>query len=1490
MKKRLLSAVLALAMVLTLLPVSAFAATGDPPSGYGATIRYLTTAANPNNASITADGWYEVRGSGAATTYDAVSTGVVTNTAAWANNASGKWYSTVNEALADGASNIKLIANVTETSVISPTRNITIDLNGKTWSATNGINVYYNYTNTSGAVVTNPANSLTIQDNSVTRGTVNLGTAGIQIAPGAGRGFGKNMTVTLNNVVVAGKIEMCHAGSGKVDVKNASVSGEINLHGIPAANGTTAAAGTVAVDGSTASTGVVRLYPTALTPAYVVTGGSVSVTGGATVAGITVDTTACSAASRCVYVYNSAVTNGITVNGDGTYTHVESSRVGDIKVFGRKGDNLTDAQMTSLAAPKVVVTGLNAQASSIVVNTAAGTEALTKEYTVEVSNNANVSGAITMPTANITVNGGGVGNKTTLGRGTLTLGASNNYGQPTNLAAIDLGSEATNGQYGSATLTVAGTNVTTGAIAEVADNTKTITVNIPGPGTGKFPTDDTNKFVSVTPVDFTKWNKKTINGGHFTTAIGDDYIELLNDLQYLVTDSNYVTSYTNTYWKGGQIDKLVEIYRSGAAGTTVKAVNVATGDDTATLTLNVHQPATVPGVNPPTTSGPQQTTAEEVLKLTFKAAQAYTFTLPSVVNRNKVNEWTSGNGDTKVDTPIPGGGDFPIMGVKDGKYVLNADSVGFRVTKVNNVAVDLEENPTVTAVLSNGVITLSGAASTPIGNSTATITLKLQTDAGEYEVGVAWNTTNNTLLFTDPNGLRTLTGGSLYFADGMKALQLSVNNSKITLKNGGLREEASMLQVAGNTSTSLGGITTTVTDPKVNTIQRQNLAKEWTIPAGITGSPVDFSASPAVLQRLGAVLAGIDNKQVESWLRTARQQAYRAQNNNKNATTEGQLQDTGYDRVVAVLYMNVNVSSIGNQIGTSTAGGLLTATMTPYVRIEAQHGAYNAADWEKNPPIIVRQGSSLGVLSGEVGEVEVTIPKTTVVSNFLAAPWAHQNGTYVYPVTAGGAATNSGSFTLTHRANSGDGFGTIVINSTPAPVELLKYDEANSKYVSYDDPQEKLYDTLQPAIDDSVNNDCAVVNGLSGDHPITVTGIARTVFVDIVGNATISNKSGNGVIITEGANNHTYTVQLTRDNIVKPTEKSVTISTAAAANGSAGLSASKADPGETITVTTSPKAGYGTSGLTIRTNTGATVAYTSTATNRYTFKVPEGVTSITVTPAFAVNGDVAINVASAANGSASTNASGGKVKGGTTVTVTTRPNSGYTTLAVSAVTNTGSSVSVSRVAENTYTFVAPVNATSVTVTPSFTASAHPFIDVAPSHWANNAVGFVYRHGLMKGAGSSVIFAGTTNISRADLVLILYRLSGEPYSSTYSKFNDVAPTAYYAAAVNWASTNNIVTGGTGNNFYPKTDISRQDLASILYRYNNYRRGSSSGSSSLAGFVDSGLVSSYAVAPMQWAVGNGVVNGSGNSLMPRGTASRYEAAQMLMNYCQRFLNMR
>ena len=126
------------------------------------------------------------------------------------------------------------------------------------------------------------------------------------------------------------------------------------------------------------------------------------------------------------------------------------------------------------------------------------------------------------------------------------------------------------------------------------------------------------------------------------------------------------------------------------------------------------------------------------------------------------------------------------------------------------------------------------------------------------------------------------------------------------------------------------------------------------------------------------------------------------------------------------------------------------------------------------------------------------------------------------------------------------------------------------------------------------------------------------------------------------------------------------------------------------------------------------------------------------------------------------------------------------------------------------------------------------------------------------------------------------------TGTLSAFEDVASGSWYYDAVNWAAAQNIVTGYGDGTFGPEEDITREQMAAILYRYAQYKEYISVEKGDLSAFTDGDTVSDWAQTAMEWAVGNGVLSGKGNNLLdPTGTASRAEVAQILMNFCNAFV---
>lgn len=165
-------------------------------------------------------------------------------------------------------------------------------------------------------------------------------------------------------------------------------------------------------------------------------------------------------------------------------------------------------------------------------------------------------------------------------------------------------------------------------------------------------------------------------------------------------------------------------------------------------------------------------------------------------------------------------------------------------------------------------------------------------------------------------------------------------------------------------------------------------------------------------------------------------------------------------------------------------------------------------------------------------------------------------------------------------------------------------------------------------------------------------------------------------------------------------------------------------------------------------------------------------------------------------------------------------------------------------------------------------------------WYADAAVYCRDHGVMNGT-SSTTFGPDTTMSRAMLATVLYRAAGSPVVNGTADFTDVAPTAYYADAAAWASAEGIVSG-YGNGLFGSDDpVTREQIATILWRY----EGSPAPSDTSQSFVDQASIASYAVNAVAWARENGIINGmSGNLFAPKSPVTRTQVATILMNYLQ------
>ena len=237
-------------------------------------------------------------------------------------------------------------------------------------------------------------------------------------------------------------------------------------------------------------------------------------------------------------------------------------------------------------------------------------------------------------------------------------------------------------------------------------------------------------------------------------------------------------------------------------------------------------------------------------------------------------------------------------------------------------------------------------------------------------------------------------------------------------------------------------------------------------------------------------------------------------------------------------------------------------------------------------------------------------------------------------------------------------------------------------------------------------------------------------------------------------------------------------------------------------------------------------------------------------------------------------------KAGATVTLTPVPDRGYQVGTVAVTDRFGEAVAVTEQAGGTYTFTMPNGQVTVTVT--FEQAPLPFPDVTEGDWFYDAVRCAYENGLMGGVGDN-LFAPNSQTTRAQLVTILHRLAGEPEVSGTSGFSDVAAGTWYTDAVAWAAQNGIVNGVSDTEFVPGDDITREQLAAILYRYAACQGYDVSQRADLSGFGDAESISDYAQAALSWAHAQGLVLGfEDGSLRPQGTASRAQIAAVLMRF--------
>ena len=522
-------------------------------------------------------------------------------------------------------------------------------------------------------------------------------------------------------------------------------------------------------------------------------------------------------------------------------------------------------------------------------------------------------------------------------------------------------------------------------------------------------------------------------------------------------------------------------------------------------------------------------------------------------------------------------------------------------------------------------------------------------------------------------------------------------------------------------------------------------------------------------------------------------------------------------------------------------------------------------------------------LSGDYGGIEVTL---ALPDEFVPASgttlYAH-HGNYAYDTTVTGAGkARTVTFTTSH------GFSPFTINEkTPVAQssKIIRNGVAEGKdYRANDITYPYLYDNLDTAVAEVADKGAIKLfpGFKTGTTNVPVSGKARIFRVITEANSqTKLNFTGSSTKFTgdEANGNMTYTVTLSSDTAVV-TQKPIPISTVSVTGGSVSLSASRADEGDTITVTLVPATGYTAGGITVRTDTGANVSYTATGTNTYRFVVPTGAKSITVTPSFTrTNTGVLVTVASATYGTATTTAGTNRVAVGSTVSVTVSPRSGYRTMGLYVTSDTGVSATAYRTGVNTFTFTVPSATSSVVVTPRFDVnSGTVFEDVWSTEYYSAPVAWAVGRGITDGT-DTYHFSPGQSCNRVQMVTFMWRAAGRPSTAGMANpFYDVSPSMgndFYNAIL-WANAKGITNGdGSTTRFNPYKTVTRAEAVTFLWRYEGKPAASTN-----SGFYDVPAREWYAQA-VTWAVGKGITNGDGSTVRfnPNGACLRAQIVTFL-----------
>lgn len=1011
-----------------------------------------------------------------------------------------------------------------------------------------------------------------------------------------------------------------------------------------------------------------------------------------------------------------------------------------------RGGSVLGAVAVSSGADKETT----AAPSSITVETGSTVDSMSSAQGGDLATGRNTitiggtSDAITAKNSTVNVNGGHTGNIT------LTTGAVSVSGNRASVGDVELAHDAT--------FNLTGTNCTVGALAvDSTDGTPaTVTFNVPN--------DPSNILGSSTSALSANYTKKTVKGGTWKYEVDAANLDasLAYQLKKGATDSTY-TYYTS--------DQLGEAILEQGADTNNKLTKI--GDRSATNTVTFMNGSMTWGV---LTISPNMVIPK----------------LPTQMNNIKTPYWSDGEFSNLT-------GSYSVPN-KPGGTTLNAGGgmVSTDVTKLTEVKVGTSTS-SIKAALAGSTIVLSGA----VESGDTMFELTLETDAVTVDkntppkevpvtitLSVIFDPSNKSLTIANP-GSQSL-GHGVVIENGFQAIKLS-NGSRYTFDGKGLVVRTLQISVKGET-----GKNYPTGDTKMDDIEVIVNAPGYTATPALkqqvidvikgTGAAIDLTKSPAVQRAVNAALATITDKTVEGYINAASARA-------RSDWKLGSKDDTAYQDnpgVWLVPYLEVNVSNyLPNPVNPS-----ITATLTLKWRVEV-HPTTTKAEIKdrivKEAPnvanghgtFIAKQGTAL-TLDGDLGGDGVKITFTT--SNKHS--FAHQADTYDYEV-------KSGVFTVTHAVNGN--LGKFVLDTVKPLIVLGTKTNSNtmdtSKTMTY-------FSTLQAAVDAAEDGKLIEIDSnYKGSTTINMTGKARTIYIQANGkNVVVANASGGTV--DENSKGSFYTIKLNRDNTVTA---NAVVSVGSASNGSASVDTTIAKPGSSVSGTYKANSGYKAGSFTATAQPGnKSVSVSVSANGTFSFTVPSGATSVTVTPSFVLdNGlpftDVANNAwyFTAVKYCYDTTNNGYRLMEGDSA-ATFAPNGSFTRAHMVQIL------------------------WNMKGRPTPKTTANPFRDMSSSNWYYSAVLWAYENGYAKGYPDGTFKPGQA-VTRQEMVQFLYQASGSPsgsgnlsyYSDGYTANNWAQP------ALRWATGLGILSGqnsaSLGNTLAPRAVAKRCEVAVTVMNF-------------------------------------------------------------------------